>query len=193
MKRRAAVIVLLGVLAGGAAVAAETFNIDPMHSTVGFSVVHLVINTVHGKFAEFNGTLEVDGNALLSAKGTIQTKSVDTGVAPRDKDLRSSNFFDVEKYPTITFQSKRVEKRGGETVVVGDFTMHGVTKEIALPFKVSGPITDPWGNKRIGFHAETKLNRKDYGLTYSKTLETGGLVVGDEIGIELSAEATPAK
>src|SRR5215469_14580703 len=133
MKRRAAVIVLLGVLAGGAAVAAETFNIDPMHSTVSFSVVHLVINTVHGKFAEFNGTLEVDGNALLSAKGTIQTKSVDTGVAPRDKDLRSSNFFDVEKHPTITFQSKRVEKRGGEMVVLGDFTMHGVTKEIALP------------------------------------------------------------
>jgi len=193
MKRRVAVILLFGVLAGACAVAAETFNIDPMHSTVGFSVVHLVINTVHGKFTEFNGTLEVDGNTLLSAKGTIQTKSVDTGTPPRDKDLRSPNFFDVEKYPTITFQSKRAEKRGGETVVVGDFTMHGVTKELALPFKLSGPITDPWGNKRVGFHAETKLSRKDYGLTYSKTLETGGLVVGDEIGIEINAEATRAK
>ena len=193
MKRTVAVILLFGVLAGACAGAAETFNIDPMHSTVGFSVVHLVINTVHGKFTEFNGTLEVDGNALLSAKGTIQTKSVDTGTPPRDKDLRSPNFFDVEKYPTITFQSKRVEKRGGETVVVGDFTMHGVTKELALPFKLSGPITDPWGSKRVGFHAEAKLSRKDYGLTYSKTLETGGLVVGDEIGIEINAEATRAK
>src|SRR5215831_17794867 len=126
MKRSAAAVtVLVGVLtAGWVAVAAETFNIDPMHSTVGFTVVHLVINTVHGKFTEFTGTLEVDGNALQSAKGTIQAKSVDTGVAPRDKDLRSSYFFDAEKYPTITFQSKRVEKRGGETVVVGDFTMH---------------------------------------------------------------------
>ncbi len=194
MKRTTAVIAALGLLtAGSGARAAETFNIDPVHSTIGFSVVHLVINTVHGKFTEFNGALEVDGNALQSAKGTIQTKSVDTGVAARDKDLRSANFFDVEKYPSITFQSKRVEKRGSETVIVGDFTMHGVTKELTLPAKLSGPITDPWGNKRVGLHAETKINRKEYGLTYSKALETGGLVVGDEIGIEINAEATRAK
>src|SRR5206468_2807650 len=166
-----AILAALWLSAG--ARAADTYNIDPMHSTVGFSVAHLVINNVQGKFGEFTGTVVVDGNMIQQAKGTIQTKSIDTGVAPRDKDLRSANFFDVEKYPTITFQSKRVEKKGGETVLVGDYTMHGLTKELALPVKLSGPIKDPWGKARIGLHAKTKLNRKDYGLTYNKMLETG--------------------
>jgi polyisoprenoid-binding protein YceI len=179
-------------LATSALFAADTYNIDPAHSSVGFAVSHMVINTVHGKFNEFNGTVEVDGNQIQGAKGTIQTKTVDTGVAMRDRDLRSANFFDVEKYPTITFQSKRAEKKGEDTVLVGDFTMHGVTKEIALPLVLKGPIKDPWGNNRIGLQGKTKLNRKDYGLTYSKTLETGGLVVGDEIEIDINAEAVKA-
>lgn len=173
--------------------AADTYNIDPMHSTVGFAVAHMVINTVHGKFNEFTGTLALENNKLQSAKGVIQTKSVDTGVAMRDTDLRSPNFFDTEKYPTITFVSKRVGTRNGEAELVGDFTMHGVTKEISLPVKLKGPIKDPWGNDRIGFEAKTKLSRKEYGLTYNKALETGGLVVGDEIEIEINAEATRAK
>jgi polyisoprenoid-binding protein YceI len=183
-------VIVLGLLAAGA-YAAETYNIDPAHSSVGFAVSHMVINTVHGKFNEFSGTIVADGQ-VQEAKGTIQTKSVDTGVAMRDKDLRSPNFFDAEKYPTITFQSKRAEKKGGETVLVGDFTMHGVTKEIALPVKLKGPIKDPWGNSRIGLESKTKLNRKDYGLLYNKALETGGLVVGDEIEIEINAEAVKA-
>ncbi len=175
-----------------AAWAAETYNIDPVHSTVGFSIKHLVINHVKGKFTDFSGTVVVDNGAIQEAKGTIQTKSVDTGIAQRDNDLRSANFFDAAKYPTITFQSKRVEKKGDETVLVGDFTMHGVTKELVLPVKLSGPVKDPWGNNRIGLEAKTKLNRKDYGLTYSKTMETGGLVVADEVDIEINAEATRA-
>ena len=174
-------------------VAADTYNIDPAHSTIGFAVTHMVINTVHGKFTEFSGTVNLEGNAVKSASGTIQTKSVDTGVERRDSDLRSPNFFDASKYPTITFQSKRAEKQGAEAVLVGDFTMHGVTKELTLPVTLKGPIKDPWGNTRIGLQARTKLNRKDYGLKYNQALETGGLVVGDEVELEINAEAVKAK
>src|SRR5262249_49018252 len=102
--------------------AADTYNIDPAHSQVGFAISHLVINTVHGKFNEFSGSVTVENGKVLGAKGTIQTKTVDTGVAMRDKDLRSPNFFDVEKYPTISFQSKKADKKGDETTLAGDFT-----------------------------------------------------------------------
>ncbi len=180
-------------LLSASARAADTYNIDPAHSSVAFSVSHMVINNVKGMFKDFTGTVVVDNNAIQEAKGTIQTKSVDTGVERRDGDLRSANFFEVEKYPTITFQSKRVEKKGGETLLIGDFTMHGVTKELSLPVKLAGPIKDPFGNTRIGLQAKTKLNRRDFGLTYGKVLETGGLVVGDEVEIEINAEATKAK
>jgi polyisoprenoid-binding protein YceI len=173
--------------------AADTYKIDPVHSHVGFSVTHLVINEVKGKFTDFAGTIVLDGKQVKEAKGTIQAKSLDTGNAMRDKDLRSANFFDVEKYPNITFETTNVENKDGDQVLVGKYTMHGVTKEISLPAKISGPVKDPWGNERIGLHAKTKINRKDYGMTYNKTLETGGLLVGDVVEIEISAEATKAK
>jgi polyisoprenoid-binding protein YceI len=169
--------------------AADSYKIDPTHTVVGFSVKHMVINKVKGRFTEFSGTVVLESNAIQQAKGIIESKSVDTGIAARDTDLRSASFFDVTKYPTITFTSKRVEKRGEDTVLIGDYTMHGVTKELALPFTLSGPIKDPWGNRRIGFEARAKLNRKDFGLTYNKALETGGLVVGEDIEIEINAEA----
>ena len=169
--------------------AADNYSVDPAHSTVGFSVTHMVINTVHGKFKEFSGTISVDNGQVQNAQGTIQAKSIDTGIDRRDNHLKSADFFDVEKFPTITFKSKRAEKQGGETVLVGDFTMHGVTKELTLPVTLKGPIKDPWGNNRIGLQAKTKLNRRDYGLTYSQALETGGLVVSDEIELEINAEA----
>jgi polyisoprenoid-binding protein YceI len=179
--------ILLGL--AFAAPAADTYKIDPAHSTVGFSVKHMVINKVKGKFTDFTGTLVLDSNAIQEAKGTIQTKSVDTGIGQRDTHLCSPDFFDVSKYPTITFTTKRVEKHGEDTVLVGDYTMHGVTKELSLPATLSGPIKDPMGSTRIGLEARAKLNRKDYGLTYSKALETGGMIVGDEIEIEINAEA----
>ena len=173
--------------------AADTYNIDPMHSSVGFSVQHMVINKVRGKFSQFTGSVVVDGKAIQSAKGTIQTGSIDTGIAKRDNHLKSPDFFDATKYPTITFVSKRVENKGGDTMLVGDYTMHGVTKELSLPVTLSGPIKDSWGGERIGLEAKTKLNRRDYGLTYNQALETGGLVVGDDIEIEINAEAIKAK
>lgn len=169
--------------------AAETYKIDAVHSSVGFSVRHMVISNVKGKFDEFSGTIVVENNAIKEASGTIQTKSINTGVAKRDEDLRSPNFFDVTKYPTITFQSKRVEKRGDQTILVGDYTMHGVTKEMALPVKVTGPVKDPWGNTRLGLEARTRLSRKDYGMTYNQVLEAGGVVVADEVELEINAEA----
>ena len=175
-----------------AALGADTYKIDPAHSTVGFAVSHMVINTVKGKFDEFNGMVTLNDGQVQTAGATIQTKSVDTGVAARDKDLRSANFFDVEKYPTITFQTKSAAMEGENTVLVGDFTMHGVTKSLSRPVKVKGPIKDPWGNMRIGLEGSTKISRKDFGLTYNKALETGGLVVGDEVEIQINAEAVRA-
>jgi polyisoprenoid-binding protein YceI len=172
---------------------ADTYNIDPVHSYVGFAVTHLVINTVHGKFNDFSGSFSMEGTEIKEATGTIQAKSIDTGIEKRDNHLRSADFFDATKFPTITFQSKRAEKKGDVTLLVGDFTMHGVTKELSLPFTVKGPIKDPWGNNRIGLQARTKLNRRDYGLKYNQALETGGLVVADEIELEINAEAVKAK
>jgi len=188
--RTAAVVCL--ALTAAKLQAADTYTIDPAHSNVGFGVTHLVINTVHGKFTEFSGTVAVEGSEVKQATGTIQAKSIDTGIERRDTHLKSADFFEVAKFPTITFQSKRAEKKGGETILVGDFTMHGVTKELALPVTLKGPIKDPWGKSRIGLQARTKLNRKDYGLKYNQAMETGGLVVGDEIELEINAEAVKA-
>lgn len=185
--------VLFASLLASRVFAADTYNIDTNHSTVGFSVSHLVINNVHGKFSEFSGTVVLDNNVIKEAKGTIEVKSIDTGIAKRDAHLRTPDFFDAQKYPTITFTSKRVEKQVGENVVVGDFVMRGVTKEIALPIKVSGPITDPWGGTRIGLYAKTKVSRKEFGISYNSTSKTGSAVVGDEIEIEINAEAVKAK
>ncbi len=193
MKTKAVILNLVIVVGLGAGVrGADTYNLDPAHSTIGFAVSHMVINTVKGKFNEFTGTVAVESSGIQEAKGTIQAKSVDTGVARRDADLKSANFFDADKYPTITFQSKRAEKKGDDTVLVGDFTMHGVTKELSLPVTVKGPVKDPWGNSRIGLQARAKIDRRDYGLLYNKTLETGGLVVGHEVEIEINAEAVRA-
>ena len=186
-------VILTALLAVGSITpvlqAEDTYKIDPVHSTVGFSVRHMVINSVKGKFKQFSGAVVVDNDTIKEANGTIQTASIDTGNAQRDNDLKSANFFDVAKYPAITFKSKRVEKKGDETVLIGDYTMHGVTKEISLPVKVSGPVKDPFGSIRIGLEGKTKLNRKDFGMTYNKMLETGGLLVGDEVELEINAEA----
>ena len=193
MKKLILLTSLCAIVLSNTARGADTYKIDPVHSTVGFAVSHMVINTVRGKFDEFNGTVTMDSGQVQTARGTIQTKSVNTGVAARDKDLRSANFFDVEKYPTISFQTKSPTKEGDNTVLVGNFTMHGVTKSLSLPVKVKGPIKDPWGNMRIGLEGNVKISRKDFGLTYNKALETGGLVVGDEVEIQINAEAVRGK
>jgi polyisoprenoid-binding protein YceI len=170
--------------------AADTYKVDPLHTSVTFSVRHLGINSVKGKFKEFEGTLTLEGDTLTAATGTIQTQSIDTGVEKRDNHLRTAEFFDAAKYPTITFKTKRVEKgASGQLTLVADFTMRGVTRELRLPAKMSKPTKDPWGGVRVGLEAKTKLNRKDYGINYNELLETGVMAVGEEVELEINTEA----
>jgi polyisoprenoid-binding protein YceI len=183
-------LTLATVLLAPIAKAADTYKVDPAHTSVTFSVRHLGINNVKGKFKEFEGQIVMDNGAITQAAGTIQVNSVDTGVQKRDDHLRSAEFFDAAKFPTITFKTKRVEKAGnGKLVLIADFTMRGVTKEVRLPAKMSGPTKDPWGGTRIGLEAKTKLNRKDYGINYHQVLETGVAAVGEEVELEINAEA----
>jgi polyisoprenoid-binding protein YceI len=195
-------IITLGVAAtliGTIVQALDTYKIDPAHSSVNFTIEHMLVNTVHGRFRQFEGSITVDpdnGDALKGATGTIQAKSIDTDIERRDTHLRSPDFFDVEKFPTITFESTEVKKDGNSQVLVGKFTMHGVTKEVSLPFTLKGPIKGPMGNTIVGLEINAKLNRKDYGLTYNKVIETGGLMVGEDVTIQINGEfvkQAPAK
>ncbi len=172
------------------------YTIDGAHSRIGFAVKHMVISTVRGKFNEFTSTVNVDEGQPEKAQIEVEIKasSVDTGVEMRDNDLRSANFFDVENYPTISFKSTGVEPLGGsEYRVTGDLTIHGVSKPVALTGVVEGPTKDPWGNDRAGVELVGRLNRREFGLTYSAALETGGLVVADEIRLEIDAEYTKVR
>jgi polyisoprenoid-binding protein YceI len=169
--------------------AVDNYKIDPAHTSIGFSVRHMGVSNVKGHFDDFAGSLALDNGSIQLATGTIQVKSINTGIERRDNHLRTSDFFDAAKYPLISFKTKGVEKNGEETVLIADFTMRGVTKELRLPVTVSGPVKDPMGNTRIGFEAKAKLNRKDYGMQFNAVLETGGLTVGEEVTIEINAEA----
>ncbi len=173
------------------------WKVDPNHSTAGFAVRHMMVSTVHGSFSGLKGMVDYDPANLEASKAnlTIDTTTVDTRNENRDKDLRSPKFFDVEKFPTITFVSKRVVPQGqGKFQLVGDMTMHGVTKEVT--FSVEGPmpaVKDAKGNLHSGASASTKINRKDFGLTWSGPLEGGGVTVGDEVELTVEIEMTQAK
>lgn len=181
--------VLLGIPSLGVA---TSWTIDPDHSEVSFKVRHMMISDVRGSFRDVQGTVVIDGNDPKSSKVdvTIAAASVDTGIQKRDDHLRSADFFDVTTYPTLTFTSKRVQKVSGDSLtLVGDLTIHGVTKEVEL--LVTGPTAeakDPWGNIRKAAKATTRINRKDFGLTYNAALETGGVLVGEEVQIELDVQ-----
>jgi polyisoprenoid-binding protein YceI len=166
-----------------------TYAADKTHATIGFAVKHLVISKVRGHFGEFDASLELDPeNNLVSAKAVIEVDSIDTANEKRDEHLRAADFFNAEEYPEITFVSKGVEVREGENVIIADFTIRDVTKEIALPYVITGPIQDPWGNTKIGFQASATINRTDYGLTWNKALETGGVVVGEDVELSIEME-----
>jgi polyisoprenoid-binding protein YceI len=190
MKHKTTLITIIAALAFiTSSFAAERYTIDPAHTRVGFAARHFGINTVKGKFNEFAGKLVMDGNVLKEATATIQVQSIDTGVKQRDDHLRTPDFFDAKAHPTITFKTKRIENAGSQVVMIGDFTMRGVTKELRLPVTLSKPIKDPWGATRVGLETKAKLNRKDYGIKYNDVLESGIAAVGDEIEIEINAEA----
>lgn len=166
-----------------------SYKIDKSHSEVLFQVRHLVTK-VRGRFDDFEGTLEFDeGNpGASSVSVTIQAASIDTNEKDRDTHLRSADFFDVEKFPTLTFASKSISGAGESYSVVGDLTIHGVTKEVTLPSTFLGNAKDPWGNARVGFESELAVNRKEFGLNWNAALEAGGFLVGDDIKISLSVQ-----
>jgi polyisoprenoid-binding protein YceI len=168
------------------------YKIDPAHSVIGFAVRHLEINWVEGRFKDFTGTIRFDDKDITksSVEFVAKVESIDTGVAPRDKHLRTADFFEVEKYPEMTFKSTRVERKGrGGYVLHGDLTLKGVTKPVQLPFTLTGAVKDPWGNTRFGVEAHTKINRRDFQINYGNALAAGGFDVGNEVTISLNLEA----
>jgi polyisoprenoid-binding protein YceI len=184
-----AVVAVLTCLSGVSA--AEKFMIDPVHSYVGFSVRHMVISNVKGDFTDFKGTITFDKNDVTksSASVTINAASINTNNNTRDDHLRSADFFDVAQFPEIAFTSTSVEKSGDGFVLHGILTMRGIKKEVAIPFQMLGTAKGPQGETRIGFEGQTTINRKDFGVSWNKTLDGGGLVVGDDVRIDLQIEA----
>lgn len=176
---------------------AETarYDVDPDHSTIGFSVDHMVVSKTRGQFTEYTGFIEMDPDAktVKTIEATIKTPSITTNHQKRDTHLKSPDFFDVEKYPTMTYKMKSYHKNGDGYTALGDLTLHGVTKEITLIGNFNGVNKDPWGNTRAGFTAEGKINRKDFGINWNKALDNGGLIVGNEVLIKLDVECIKAK
>jgi polyisoprenoid-binding protein YceI len=176
---------------------AETYSIDPGHSEVGFSIRHMVTN-VRGRFNDFSGTVNMDPKNLpkSSVELHIKAASIDTAVPDRDKHLRGADFFDVEKYPEITFKSESIAPAGKDKYnVTGTLTLHGVSKKVTLPVSFLGQAKDPWGGTRAGFETATTLNRKDYGIVWNKAIDNGGVLLGEDVKVEINLEAkadTPA-
>lgn len=168
-----------------------TYQIDSAHSAAQFSVRHMMIANVRGEFSKVSGTIVFDADNPANSKvdATIDAASISTRDAQRDAHLRSADFLDVEKFPVLTFRSKSVKGERGDWKMTGDLTLHGVTKEITLDVEGPTPETrDPWGGARIGATATGKLNRKDFGLTWNTALETGGVLVGEEVKLTLDIE-----
>jgi polyisoprenoid-binding protein YceI len=173
----------------------QKWNIDLTHSGINFSVRHMMLSKVRGRFAKFNGTLNLeDGDFTHSVvEATIDAASIDTGTPDRDTHLRSADFFDVEKFPELRFKSTRIEKLGDDRYrVTGDLTIRDATREVSLDVEAGGQAKDPWGNERVGFFAKTALDRKDFGLGWNAVLEAGGVLVGDRVEIELEVQAVRA-
>ena len=180
-----------------ASAATTTWQIDPMHTAAQFSVKHLAISTVRGGFSNVKGTVILDDADISksSVDVTIDVSTVDTRTPDRDKDLKSDKFFDVAKYPTMTFKSTKVEQAGaGKLKVTGDLTIRGTTKSVVLDVDgPTAPVKDPWGNQRSAVTATTKINRQDFGVKWNATMDNGGVVVGDEVSITIDAEMVQKK
>jgi polyisoprenoid-binding protein YceI len=175
--------------------ASETYAIDKGHSEAGFQIRHLV-SKVHGRFDDFEGTILIDREKpeASSVTFTAKTASIDTSNADRDKDLRGPNFFDVEKLPELTFKSSKVVAKDKDHFdVTGTLSLHGVSKEVTLAVTSSGFAKDPWGGERAGFDVTTTINRKDFGMNFNKTLDNGGVLLGDDVQIGIAIEAVKKK
>jgi polyisoprenoid-binding protein YceI len=169
----------------------RVYAIDPAHTSAAFVVRHMMISKVRGHFNSVAGTIELppEGNVPLRLEATIDVASIDTREPQRDAHLKSADFLDAETYPQISFRSLRIEGTEDSFRIHGDLTIHGTTHEVVLDATFEGAANDPYGNKRVGYEAVTKINRKDFGLSWNQALETGGALIGDEVRIELTVEA----
>ena len=183
---------LAAVLTVSAAATTTTWQIDPAHTAAGFAVKHLMISTVRGQFKGVTGAVNWDDQDISKSTidVTIDANTVDTSEPKRDADLKSDKFFDVAKYPTITFKSKKIEQvSAGKLKITGDLTIHGVTKEVMLDVEgPTGPVKDPWGNTRVAANAAAKVNRQDFGVKWNASVDGGGVVVGDDVTITIDLE-----
>lgn len=187
--------VVLMIASGRSRAEMARYDVDLDHSTIEFRVAHMVISKTTGRFVDYTGYIEMDPDALKvkALEAVIKTASLTTNHEKRDAHLRGPDFFNTEKYPTMTYKMKSYHKEGEDYVAVGDLTLLGITKEIALKGSFNGVTKDPWGNMRAGFTAEGKLNRKEFGMNWNKVLDNGGVVVGDDVFIKLEMECIKAK
>ena len=192
LSRAAISATLAAVLAVSAAATTTAWQIDPQHTAAGFAVKHLMISTVRGQFKGVTGTVNWDDQDISKSTVdiTIDANTVDTSEPKRDADLKSDKFFEVAKYPTITFKSKKIEQvSAGKLKITGDLTIHGVTKEAVLDVEgPTPPVKDPWGNTRVAANATTKVNRQDFGVKWNANMDGGGVVVGDDVAITIDLE-----
>jgi polyisoprenoid-binding protein YceI len=175
--------------------AVDLYQLDNAHSSITFTIRHMVVSKVRGLFNDFSVTVKEDTGDFLKSSVTavIKTDSIDTMNEKRDNHLKGSDFFDVKKYPDITFKSKAIKKKGDNYIISGTLTMHGVSRDIEIPFEVLGKMTDPEGNTRMGIEGLAALDRKDFGLNWNRTLDKGGLVLGNEVKIEILLELIKKK
>lgn len=169
------------------------WNIDPSHSTIGFTARHLMITKVHGTFKTFSGVVNIAADPLKSTvEATVDMASVHTGDENRDGHLRTGDFFEVDKYPTMTLRSTGISGSGGDYTMTADLTIKGVTKPVTFELEFEGVSKDPWGNTKAGFSASTEINRKDWGIEWNAVLETGGVALGEKVKINLDIQAVKA-
>ena len=191
----AATGILLAGLPLNAGAETARWEIDPDHSLIEFRVSHMVVSKTSGRFTDYKGFIDMDTDAktIHAVEATINAASVDTNHDKRDAHLRNPDFLDVKQYPTMTYKMKSAKQQGDSYTIIGDFTLRGVTREIILVSTFNGVTKDPWGGTRAGFSAEGKLNRKDFGMTWDKTLDNGGLIVGNEVQVRLDIECIKQK
>jgi len=172
----------------------KNWNVDATHSSIGFSVKHMMVSKVRGSFGDFNANVEANETDLTDANiaFNINVASINTGNEDRDNHLRSADFFNAEAFPEIKFVANNISKNGEEYKIAGDLTIKDITKPIVFEAEYEGKGTNPWGQEVVGFSAETKINREDFGLTWNQALETGGVLVGKDIKITVELEANPA-
>jgi polyisoprenoid-binding protein YceI len=189
---RALALAVLAAAAASAVRAADTYTVDAAHTTIGFSVKHLLVSNTKGQFKTFSGTILFDEKnpGKSSVKVDIKAASIDTGNAQRDSHLKGADFFDVEKFPDLGFVSKKVVKNGDTYEVTGTLTIKGVSKEVTFPFTLAGPLQDPWGGTRLGADASLVINRKDFGVAWNNPGDAG---IGNEVKIDLAVEAIKEK